>query len=72
MVCHVSSMEEFYTLTQEATAVAPWLLPVFFALFGACVGSFLNVVIYRMPRGMSVNEPRRSFCPQCKAPICRL
>lgn len=69
MVCHVSSMEEFYTLTQDATAAAPWLLPVFFALFGACVGSFLNVVIYRMPRGMSVNEPRRSFCPQCKAPI---
>lgn len=47
----------------------PWLLPLFFGLFGACVGSFLNVVIYRMPRGLSVNEPRRSFCPQCKAPI---
>ena len=47
----------------------PWLLPLFFGLFGACVGSFLNVVIYRMPRGLSVNEPRRSFCPQCGAPI---
>jgi len=47
----------------------PWLLPLIFALFGACVGSFLNVVIYRVPRGMSVNEPRRSFCPACKAPI---
>lgn len=47
----------------------PWLLPLFFGLFGACVGSFLNVVIYRMPRGLSVNEPRRSFCPQCGTPI---
>ena len=47
----------------------PWALPLFFALFGACIGSFLNVVIYRVPRGLSVNEPRRSFCPTCKAPI---
>lgn len=54
---------------QGVTAATPWLLPLFFGLFGACVGSFLNVVIYRLPRGLSVNEPRRSFCPQCKAPI---
>ncbi len=62
-------MEFLYTFTQEITATTPWLLPLFFGLFGACVGSFLNVVIYRLPRGLSVNEPRRSFCPQCKAPI---
>lgn len=62
-------MEEIYTFTQDVAATTPWLLPLFFCLFGACVGSFLNVVIYRLPRGMSVNEPRRSFCPQCKAPI---
>ena len=62
-------MEEINTYVQIAAATTPWLLPLFFGLFGACVGSFLNVVIYRMPRGLSVNEPRRSFCPQCKAPI---
>ena len=44
-----------------------WLIPAF--LIGACIGSFLNVVIYRVPLGMSVNEPRRSFCPACKKPI---
>ena len=62
-------METLNTYIQEVTMTTPWLLPLFFGLFGACVGSFLNVVIYRLPRGLSVNEPRRSFCPLCKAPI---
>ena len=36
---------------------------------GAGIGSFLNVVIYRLPLGISVNNPRRSFCPSCKYQI---
>lgn len=38
-------------------------------VLGAVVGSFLNVNIYRLPRDISVNKPRRSFCPACHAPI---
>lgn len=42
---------------------AAWL-----GVLGACVGSFLNVVAYRMPRGMSVVwQP--SHCPRCEHPI---
>lgn len=44
-----------------------WFIPA--VSIGACVGSFLNVVIYRVPLGLSVNEPKRSFCPKCKSPI---
>lgn len=29
----------------------------------------MNVVIYRVPLGLSVNEPKRSFCPKCKSAI---
>jgi leader peptidase (prepilin peptidase)/N-methyltransferase len=35
-----------------------------FAL-GACIGSFLNVVVWRLPRGESLNSPP-SHCPKCE------
>ena len=38
------------------------------ALFGLAVGSFLNVVIYRVPRNESIVSPR-SKCPTCSMPI---
>ena len=37
-------------------------------VFGVCIGSFLNVVIYRMPEGQSVVSPP-SHCPACNHAI---
>jgi len=37
---------------------------VFVVAFAACVGSFLNVVVYRLPRGESLSFPG-SRCPSC-------
>lgn len=34
-------------------------------ILGACVGSFLNVVIYRLPRGAFFSLGSRSVCPAC-------
>ncbi len=46
----------------------PWFLRVFATAFGLLWGSFLNVVIHRVPRGMSVVRPP-SHCPKCEKPI---
>jgi len=45
------------------------LFAVLAFITGAAIGSFLNVGIYRLPRDISIKEPRRSFCPICKAQI---
>lgn len=38
-------------------------------VIGAFIGSFLNVVIYRVPRGIPLWNPSHSFCPSCKAQL---
>ena len=44
------------------------LLLAYCTLMGLVVGSFLNVVIYRVPRHQSIVRPR-SACPHCQHPI---
>lgn len=45
-----------------------WVVVAFVAFLGGCVGSFLNVVMYRLPRKESVVWPG-SHCPQCQHAI---
>ena len=45
-----------------------WAIFVPFFIFGTVPGSFLNVLIYRIPEKISIVSPR-SFCPHCKTPI---
>jgi len=45
-------------------AVPDWIWFVFIFAFGCCVGSFLNVVVYRLPRDKSLVKPA-SACPAC-------
>jgi leader peptidase (prepilin peptidase) / N-methyltransferase len=47
--------------------VTAMLLPVL-AVLGAAIGSFLNVVVWRVPAGRSVVAPA-SACPRCETPI---
>ena len=49
--------------------VYEFLFRAFAFVLGAAVGSFLNVCIYRWPVDLSINKPRRSFCPTCRKPI---
>ncbi|MDY2746191.1 MAG: prepilin peptidase [Bacilli bacterium] len=57
LICLLSNLEAL-EITLE---VIKWILV---AIVGLCVGSFLNVVIYRLPNGINLAKPR-SFCPTC-------
>ncbi len=42
------------------------ILDIFSIIIGLIFGSFYNVLIYRLPRKISIINPQRSFCPVCK------
>ncbi|HVS53946.1 MAG TPA: prepilin peptidase [Opitutaceae bacterium] len=56
-----------FASVSEIAAAFPWFFPTVAFLVGACVGSFLNVVIYRVPKEESIVSPG-SHCG-CGAPI---
>ncbi|OLC28861.1 MAG: hypothetical protein AUH91_01235 [Verrucomicrobia bacterium 13_1_40CM_4_54_4] len=50
-------------------SVYEFIFRAFAFILGAAVGSFLNVCIYCLPVDLSINKPRRYFCPACMEPI---
>jgi prepilin signal peptidase PulO-like enzyme (type II secretory pathway) len=50
------------------TAAHHAILVLVFLVLGSCVGSFLNVGAYRMPRALSLIRPRSRY-PRCLAAI---
>ncbi len=66
-------MDFFFAPLQDFNGLpAAFSALVYFLIFilGLSVGSFANVLIYRLPReDLSVSRPARSFCPACGAAI---
>src|SRR5580704_12932577 len=55
-------------MTLADLPLSPWWLRVMAFGWGAIWGSFVNVVVYRVPRELSVVHPG-SHCPACDKPI---
>ena len=52
----------------QVNAAGRWFLIAIAAVLGGIFGSFINVVAYRLPLGMSLSRPG-SHCPTCRRPI---
>jgi leader peptidase (prepilin peptidase)/N-methyltransferase len=46
-----------------------YIIVLIVLIFGMCIGSFLNVCIYRLPSSKSIMDPPRSICPKCESLI---
>lgn len=65
----MSSIYSFFQNLPVYLKTYPWFMNLaLWFIFGLCMGSFGNVLIYRIPRKKSVIW-QRSFCPKCKRNI---
>lgn len=61
-------IQEPFPTHEQIWAIGAALFAVWLFAVGASVGSFLNVVVYRLPLGLSLSNPG-SRCPRCLHPI---
>jgi leader peptidase (prepilin peptidase)/N-methyltransferase len=61
-------IQEPFPSHEQIWAIGAALFAVWLFAVGASVGSFLNVVVYRLPLGLSLSNPG-SRCPRCLHPI---
>ncbi|HKC62779.1 MAG TPA: prepilin peptidase [Pyrinomonadaceae bacterium] len=61
-------MNSYLLFVEGLLGLPLWVTCLFVAMFGAIIGSFLNVVIHRLPREESIVFPN-SRCPSCSALI---
>src|SRR5713101_4043183 len=61
-------LEMILQATEIVFGLPRWIVIAFMAVLGAMIGSFLNVVIHRVPREQSIVLPKSS-CPACGAAI---
>ena len=60
-------MKEVFEIIES---MPTWFWLGWWFVVGSFVGSFINVVVYRLPRNcLSINKPKRSFCPACKTQL---
>lgn len=63
-----SDIPDLTALERTNIATMTAMTAFWFFCLGACLGSFLNVIVYRLPRGVSLSR-KRSCCPSCDQPI---
>ena len=69
MISQGTNLTALVAQTPPITEILPWWMALLWlAALGASIGSFLNVIVYRLPAGVSIVHPG-SRCPSCKHDI---
>lgn len=66
----IQPLDDMSGIEKTNLAIMQGFTSVWFFTLGACMGSFLNVVIYRLPAGLKLGSPP-SRCPVCETRIER-